>query len=1440
MSKILFDKQQNIEAPTLLLQNRMFDTIGRLSKVSDLTYRERFNGADELSFTVYKEESDVPSLWDAITDFKIIYIPEFQERFEITVSTASRQTDSKHITGTSLCEGELSQVKLYNLEINTETDILNPSYLEEFPTLFYRNPESFSDYTWKQEYSEEEKKNILRHSSLMHRILEKAEHYSIGHIDPSLANLQRTFSFSNTDIYRVLTGEIAEECRCLFLFDSIHRTVSAYDLSHVCKTCGHRGDFSDFCPNCGSDKIKPPYGQDTTIFISTENLASEISLETNQDSLKNCFYVEGGDETMTAAVRSLNPNGSSYFYHFSPEARADMPEELIKAIDSYDSFYESYYSKKEFPLPREAAADYNQVVTELRQRFSKDHLSFQLLPDKLTGYPSVASAVYDAIDLYEFLENSMMPSIHIDGLGIEESLQNIVQGFADGFTKIEETGPPAVSFSNQIALSNPAAAAQFTVENAIQKSAGLYYSRAYYHLKVKTLSYRQASPTADGSWTGTFILTSLTEKEKDTDAFLSKESAPVTLAITQEAELLIQQTIYRKMADIEKGRYGTITSLQMDFDTFQEKTEFYSFLELHNLRDSFQSCLNVIDNADISEKTLQERYHKFYFDRFHHLDTKMLPKREGQLKAVAAFYQMDSASLKSSGILQEIRQEANSALDFKQYILKSSADRGTDLWKSFCSCRREEQYVNSNYISDGMTNREILAHAEELVEAARNELYKASHLQYSLSASMNDLLALEEFHPLADSFSCGNWIRLSVDEKVYKLRLLSYQVNFDNLSSIEVEFSTLENIPSGVSDVRSILQSASSMSHSYSGVMHQMSQSSQTTDQVQNWITDGLNAEQTTLVNSDTKEVVIDRHGILARQYDDLTDTYGNCQLKISANGLYTTCDGWKNIQTGLGHIRYFDPEKKQIVEDYGIIAKSVVGKLFLGENLGIYNEMGSLKFTESGLEISNGTNTFLVNPNADDSAGFLQIYKNNQKQFYINSNGDVCLNGTIITSSNFSVSNTGSLSCTNADISGKIHALSGTIGGFSIGDHYLTNGTSLPGTDPDSIYIGTDGISCGTGFTAYPTGECRVQGEIIAKSGITLMGGIWKQRPPLPPVFIPDSISAEITTGQRTYHTSTLGFTGLITGLYLKDNLIIDRIYTSKGDTTNAYFDDTGLYLQTRNKTGFAPVLEFGENICTIGGERPSGFISSDNMPVKVNANLDDVKIQGTFQGINLGTASAPWKRLYTDSLTLTPQEAHATGRINCLWADDSTHDALTIGSDGLTTSIGWSGEAKTELEDGTIQTSLHPSVLKLRGQTVRVANTGGITTDSDERLKENLEDLDDYDQVYLDLKPLSFQYKNGNSRRKHFGFGAGQVKDSLEKHGFTTQDFAGFVQMQQHTESSTDEIKDPMGLIYTEFIAWNTHMIQKLYAENETLKNQIKTLEEKMEVLQHVLHRL
>ena len=178
----------------------------------------------------------------------------------------------------------------------------------------------------------------------------------------------------------------------------------------------------------------------------------------------------------------------------------------------------------------------------------------------------------------------------------------------------------------------------------------------------------------------------------------------------------------------------------------------------------------------------------------------------------------------------------------------------------------------------------------------------------------------------------------------------------------------------------------------------------------------------------------------------------------------------------------------------------------------------------------------------------------------------------------------------------------------------------------------------------------------------------------------------------------------------------------------------------------------------------------------------------------------------------------------ISCYWADRDSHAILTRGTDGLTAYLGYSGSDTCS------------TITTLRGQTIKYQNSSGTSTLSDERLKNSFESLDAYDDVFMDIKPVSFKYNNGTSNRKHFGFGAGQIKESLISHGFTTQDFAGFVQLKDNPdEEGYCGIEDPMALIYTEFTSWNTHMIQKAIKKINEQDTQIKELIQRIEILEN-----
>lgn len=105
-------------------------------------------------------------------------------------------------------------------------------------------------------------------------------------------------------------------------------------------------------------------------------------------------------------------------------------------------------------------------------------------------------------------------------------------------------------------------------------------------------------------------------------------------------------------------------------------------------------------------------------------------------------------------------------------------------------------------------------------------------------------------------------------------------------------------------------------------------------------------------------------------------------------------------------------------------------------------------------------------------------------------------------------------------------------------------------------------------------------------------------------------------------------------------------------------------------------------------------------------------------------------------------------------------------------------------------------------------------ITIRSDARIKSDVSyNLDKYDKFFMSLKPSRFKYINGVSGRLHLGFIAQDVEEALLDAGMTSRDLAALVK-EPVEEVLDDGIKDfRYNLRYGEFIALNTHMIQKLY---------------------------
>lgn len=966
MAKILFNSQGLIETPTLLLQHKNFETIGNggVTNVSGLTYKSNFNDANEVSFKIHKFNNEKKHpLWDSMVDFKIIYIPQLHERFEISVTTSEEDPNdvSKSITGTSLCEAELSQITLRNVQINTETDMTNLLYDENFPTILYRDPEEYdsaenqkiwtkSKYDYlkdKTAYPTEEsvivrKKSILKHASLLHRVLEKAPHYSISYVADTLKKLKTVheFTFDGTDILSALKDTIADDFHCAFMFNSENRTISVLDLYSTCNNCGYRGDYMDECPECGSNNITNKYGEDTNILINSTNLTTQITLDSNSDSLKNCFYITGADDAINAAIANVNPNGTQYIYYFSNETLADMPTELQSKLRSYNTLYDEINTTREYNFKADRVAEYNKVINYINTKFAsmskddQDKIEYPTLTSPLVGYPALTSAWYSAMDVYYFLNDSMMPVIDVDGMGLDDSITSIQDGLKD-LGGIAVTGIKTIT--------------QSAVKGSVESLVKTFFSASYYDMNITDSSLSDYDSSTDKrTWSGTIILTSHSQMDEN-NQYLTK-SVKITIDVIESTEKYIEQKITRMTNRADEIKDKQITSIKLAEDKFKEQLGYYSLVELNNLKKEFEACRDIAvdgftdESVDVqyNNSELKDKYVNFYSGRIVDIQDE-IKTRESQIEAVNAIYNTE----KSTGEIQDIVNSVKAELDLRNYL-------GEELYMLWYSYRREDDYSNDNYSSTGLDDVTLIKRATELVEAAQKELYKAGNLQYSLSATMGNLLALDEFKPIKDKFEVGNFIKVGIDDKVYSLRLMSYETDFDSIQDMPVEFSTVEKVYTGYSDVQSVLDSSRSMATSYSSVKDQVDKSKKATDTVNDWADNGINGDNTQFANSSEQTILINKNGILGRSYDDQLDEFSLKQFKLVNNGMYFTKDGWQSIETGIGRFTYRDINGN-LVEDYGIIAKTVVGNLIIGKELQIYNEDKSIVIDENGLTIDGG-----------------------------------------------------------------------------------------------------------------------------------------------------------------------------------------------------------------------------------------------------------------------------------------------------------------------------------------------------------------------------------------------------------------------------------------------------------------------------------------------------
>lgn len=116
-------------------------------------------------------------------------------------------------------------------------------------------------------------------------------------------------------------------------------------------------------------------------------------------------------------------------------------------------------------------------------------------------------------------------------------------------------------------------------------------------------------------------------------------------------------------------------------------------------------------------------------------------------------------------------------------------------------------YSNENmFLTDSDDQVSAIDEQLKLLDAAIDDLYIASHPQYQFTTSLDNFLALADYEDYIKNINQGDYLWLTVDNKVVKLRLVEIQYNpliADN--SIQITFSNTIQTRSGYSDTNYLL-----------------------------------------------------------------------------------------------------------------------------------------------------------------------------------------------------------------------------------------------------------------------------------------------------------------------------------------------------------------------------------------------------------------------------------------------------------------------------------------------------------------------------------------------------------------------------------------------------------------------------------------------------------
>lgn len=813
-------------------------------------------------------------------------------------------------------------------------------------------------------------------------VLSLAPGWSVDTIDSALEAKYRTLDVSGQTLLDVLYSVAEEQYQCIFTFDFLNRKIRADAISSLLETDTNK----------------------TQIYLSFDNLVKSIEVNEDADDIKTKIFVSGQD----IDIREVNPLGTNYILDFSYWTNYDwMDSELAYKVAVYKvkvANKQKTYAGLATNLRTKRAeltALQSELVTLEGQKAEKDNL----MSVRIEGgydYSEILAAI-----------TTLVQQINNKNTEIENKQAEVDAILADMKT-----------INSQCSLKN-----NFTEDELARLSAfireGSYQNNSF--IVTDEMTPEQIQDMAQDLYDEALIVAGRLSQPSftfkvESDAFIH---IPEFVTFTNELKLGCMVTVERT-----EGFWYYPILLEMEF-SFDDLEEFsLSFGNRFRLTDAGYTYEEMISSANTTSGQVNANWNSIVdFSRNYKSEiTKLITNAFDVATKSIISAANQNIVWDASGMTFRRFDDGGQTYENEQFkIINNLIAFTDDGWNTVKTA------IGKITLDGGGTKYGIVAEAvvgkllagENLVITNANQTFRMD--ENGLSFVVSDASGNEE------TVAVGEYIQKLVDEVSVEISG-QYDGKIDSFYQATMPYAEVTEITESSANYEDCVKregdiwfnTTENSSYRYTRVVSggTISFLWKSIDGVPSGIWDSI----------DGKKTIYTSAPINGFKKDDMWLYEGTGTVLENSTAAYQAPYEPRTSYTYYKKNDILIATQDSAIYNAGCWVKFNTNIKKENENFSFVLNDDGMSLKNGSIQMTKGVNTITLN-----AAAGISITKNGTKNFYLDTDGNIVMNG-------------------------KITATSGSIGGFTITSSSLYNIKSSLNGGGDGVYIGTDGISIGEG----------------------------------------------------------------------------------------------------------------------------------------------------------------------------------------------------------------------------------------------------------------------------------------------------------------------------------------------------------------------------------------